>query len=86
MRALWVIVLLDSLSKLVEKTAAHLIAFQLERGRKLHEGQYGCSHRRSCVDVVAVLISDTHQAWNHKYITGAPLEIGRQQCQPRPPG
>ena len=37
-----VIALLDSLGKLAEKTAVHLIADQLERGRKLHEDQYEC--------------------------------------------
>jgi len=47
-RAHRVIALLDSLGKLVEKTAAHLIADQLERSRSLHEGQYGCRRRRSC--------------------------------------
>jgi len=72
-RAHRVISLLDSLGKLVEKTAAHLIADQLERDRSLHEGQYGCRRRRSCVDAVAVLISDAHQAWNRKRIRGALL-------------
>jgi len=42
-----VIALLDSLGKLVEKTAAHLIADPLERGWKLREGQYGYRRRRS---------------------------------------
>ena len=67
------IALLDFLGKLVEKTAAHLIADQLERGRKLYEGQYGCRKRRSCVDAVAVLISDTQQARNRETVTGAVL-------------
>jgi len=61
-RAHRVIALLDSLGKLVEKTAAHLIADQLERERSLHEGQDGCRRRRSCVDAVAVLISDAQKA------------------------
>jgi len=72
-RAHRVIALLDSLGKLVEKTAAHLIADQLERNRSLHEGQYGCRRRRSWVDVVAVLISDAERAWSQKRIAGALL-------------
>jgi len=72
-RAHRVIALLDSLGKPVEKTAAHLIADQLEHKRSLHEGQYGCRHRRSCVDAVAVLISDAQQAWNQKNVAGALL-------------
>jgi len=40
--------LLDSISKLVERTAAHLIADHLERRNKLHDGQYGC-RKRICV-------------------------------------
>lgn len=39
-RAFRVIALLDSLGKLVEKTVACLIADQLERGRKLQDGQF----------------------------------------------
>ena len=31
------------------------------------EGQYGCRRRRSCVDAVAVLISDPQQAWSQKH-------------------
>jgi len=65
--------LLDSLGKLVEKTAAHLIADQLERNRSLHEGQQGCRRRRSCVDAVAVLASDAERAWSQKRIAGALL-------------
>ena len=38
-RAHRVIFLLDSISKLVERTAAHLIADHLERRNKLHDGQ-----------------------------------------------
>ena len=72
-RAHRVIALLDSMGKLVEKTAAHLIADQLERKRSLHEGQYGCRRRRSCVDAVAVLISDAQQAWSRKNVAGALL-------------
>ena len=49
-RAYRVIALLESLGKLVEKTAAYLIADQLERHQSLHEGQYGCRRRRACVD------------------------------------
>ena len=68
-----VIVPLDSLGKLVEKTAAHLIADQLERGRELHEGQYGCCRRRSYVGCGS---GTHHQAWNRKYIMGAlPMDV-----------
>ena len=70
-RAHNVIALLDSLGKLVEKTAAYLIADQLERKRSLHEGQYGCRRRRSCVDAIAVLISDAQQAWSRRSVAGA---------------
>jgi len=72
-RAHRVIALLDSLDKLVEKTAAHLIANQLERGRKVHEGLYGYRRRPPCIDAVAVLISDTHRAWSRKRIAGVLL-------------
>jgi len=72
-RAHRAIALLDSMGKLVEKTAAHLIADQLERSQSLHEGQYGCRRRRSCVDTVAVLISDAERAWSRKRIAGALL-------------
>ena len=67
------IALLDSLDKLMEKTAAHLIANQLERGRKVHEGLYGYRRRPPCIDAVAVLISDTHRAWSRKRIAGVLL-------------
>jgi hypothetical protein len=46
-RAYRVICLLDCISKLVERTAGHLIADHLERKKGLHEGQYGCRKRRS---------------------------------------
>jgi len=72
-RAHRVIALLDSIGKLVEKTAARLIADQLERSRSLHEGQYGCRRRRSCVDAVAVLIANTERAWSQERIAGALL-------------
>jgi len=72
-RAHRVIALLDSMGKLVEKTAAHLIADQLERSRAPHDGQYGCRRRRSCFDAVAVLINHTQQAWKRKNVTGAVL-------------
>jgi len=61
-RAYRVISLLDVISKLVERTAAQLIADHLERKHGLHDGQYGCRKRRSCVDAVAVLINHTQQA------------------------
>jgi len=72
-RAHRAISLLDSISKLVERTAAHLIADHLERRSKLHDGQYGCRKRRSAVDVVAVLMNRTQQAWQEKRVTGVLL-------------
>jgi len=47
-----VISLLDAIGKLVEHTAAHLIADYLERrkGIGLHDGQFGCRERRSYVE------------------------------------
>jgi len=66
-----VISLLDVVSKLVERTAAHLIADHLECKRGLHDGQFGCRKRRLCVDAVAVLINRTQQAWNQKEVAGA---------------
>jgi len=72
-RAHRVISLLDSISKLVERTAAHLIADHLERRNKLHDGQYGCRKRRSAVDAVAVLMNRTQQAWQGKKVAGALL-------------
>jgi len=38
--------------KLVERTAAHLIADHMERrkGRGLHDGHFCCRVRRSCAD------------------------------------
>jgi len=50
---------LDVTSKLLERTAAYLIADHLERNRGLHEGQFGCRKRRSCVDAVAVFMNRT---------------------------
>jgi len=49
-QAYHVISLPDVISKLVERTAAHLIADHLERmkGRGLPNGQFGCRERRSC--------------------------------------
>jgi hypothetical protein len=72
-RAYRVICLLDVISKLVERTAGHLIADHLERKKGLHEGQYGCRKRRSCIDAVAVLMNRTQQAWGEKKIAGALL-------------
>jgi len=57
-----VISLLDVISKLVERIAAHLIAGHLERKRGLHDGQFGCRKRQSCVDAVAVLMNHTQQS------------------------
>ena len=69
-RAYRVISLLDVVSKLVERTAAHLIADHLERKRGLHDGQFGCRKRRSCVDAVAVLMNRTQLAWKEKRVAG----------------
>ena len=71
MRPYRVISLLDVISKLVERTAAHLIADHLECKRTLHKGQYGCRKRRSCVGAVAVLMNRTQQAWAGKKVAGA---------------
>jgi hypothetical protein len=65
-----VICLLDVISKLVERTAGHLIADHLERKTGLHEGQYGCRKRRSCIDAVALLMNHTQQAWGGKKMAG----------------
>jgi len=62
---------LDIVSKLVERTAAYLIADHLERKRGLHDGQFGCRKRRSCVDAVAVLMNRTQRPWNEKKVAGA---------------
>jgi len=43
----------------------------LECKRGLHEGQFGCRMRRSCVDAVAILMNRTQQAWERKKIAGA---------------
>jgi len=76
-RAHRVIALLDSMGKLVEKTAAHLIANQLERSSELHDGQYGCRRRRLSIDAVAVLTNHTQQAWKRENVTGAVLMTQR---------
>jgi len=70
-RAYRVISLLDVISKLLERTAAHLIADYLERSRGLHEGQFGCRKRRSCVDAVAILMNRTQKAWAERKVAGA---------------
>ena len=70
-RAYRVISLLDVIAKLVERTAAHLIADHLERSKGLHEGQFGCRKRRSCVDAVATLMNRTQQEWDNKRVAGA---------------
>jgi len=70
-RAYRVISLLDVISKLLERTAAHLIADHLERKRGLHEGQFGCRKRRSCVDAVAILMNRTQKAWSERKVAGA---------------
>ena len=63
--------LLEFISKLLERTAGHLIADHLERTRGLHEGQYGCRKPRSCIDTVAVLMNRTERAWAGKKVAGA---------------
>jgi len=74
-RAHRVISLLDSISKLVERTAAHLIADHLERRGKLHDGQYWCRKRRSAVDAVAVPMNRTQQAWQGKRVAGTMMDV-----------
>ena len=69
-RAYRVISLLDVISKLLERTATHLIADHLERKRGLHEGQFGCRKQRSCIDAVAIMMNCTQQAWERKKIAG----------------
>jgi hypothetical protein len=72
-RSYRVISLRDVFSRLVECTAAHLIADHLERrkGRGVHDGQFGCRKRRSCVDAMAVLMNGTQQSWEGKKVVGA---------------
>jgi len=72
-RAYRVISLLDVTAKLVERTAAHLISDHLERKRGLHDGQFGCRKRRSCVDAVALLMNRTQRAWTEKRVAGTLL-------------
>jgi len=69
-RAYRVISLLDFVSKLLERTAAHLIADHLERKRGLHDGRFGCWKRWSCVDAVVVLMNRTQQVWKRKMVAG----------------
>ena len=69
-RAYRVISLLDIFSKLLERTAAHLIADHLEHKQGLHEGQFGCRKRRSCIDAVAIMMNRTQQVWEQKKIAG----------------
>jgi len=70
-RAYRVISLLDVISKLLERTAANLIADHLERKRGLHGGQFSGCKRRSCVDAIAILMNHTQQAWERRKIAGA---------------
>jgi len=69
-RAYRVISLLDTISKLVERMGAHLIADHLERSKGLHEGQYGCRRRRATVDAVAMLMNRTERVWECKKLVG----------------
>jgi len=70
-RSYRVISLLDVISKLLERMAAHLIVDHLERKRGLHEGQFRCRKRQSCVDAVAILMNCTQKAWSERKVTGA---------------
>ena len=54
------ILLLDSISKLVERTTAHLTADHLERRNKLYDA----------VDTVAILMNRTQQAWKGRKSRG----------------
>lgn len=72
-RAYHVISLLDTIGKLVERTAAHLISERLEMNHHLHYGQFGGRVRWTMVDAVAVLIYQTPQAWEKKAIAAALL-------------
>jgi ribonuclease HI len=72
-RAHRVISLLNTMGKLVERTAAHLISERLEMNHHLHDGQYGGRVRRSTIDAVAVLINQTQLAWEKKAVAGALL-------------
>jgi len=72
-RAYQVISLLDVTAKLVERTVAYLISDHLERKRGLHDGQFGCRKRRSCVDAVALLMNRTQRAWREKRVPGTLL-------------
>jgi len=47
-----VITLLNCLGKVVQKVAANAIAEECERGKLLHDGQFGCRTRRSAIDGV----------------------------------
>ena len=58
-RAYRMILLLDVTAKLVERMVAHLISNYLERKRGLHDGQFSCCKRRSCVNTVALLMNWT---------------------------
>jgi len=79
-RAYRVISLLDTLGELVERTAAHLIAEQLELKRRLYDGQYGSRARRSSVDAV-----DMGQERGRRR-TDDGHQVGIQQCVTKPPG
>ena len=72
-RAYRVISLLDVIAKLVERAAAHLIADHLELKRGLHDGQFSCRKRRSCVDAVALLMNRRQQSWREKWVAGTLL-------------
>jgi len=69
-RAYWVIWLLDVVSKLVERVAAHLVGEHLDLGKDLHDGQFGCRKRYSCIDAVAVLMNRIQQAWRGSKVAG----------------
>jgi len=42
----------------------------LERKRELHEGQFGCRKRRSCVDAVTILMNLRQKTWMKRKVVG----------------
>ena len=62
--------LLDVISKLLERTAAHLISDHLERKKGLREGQFGCRKRWSYIDTVAMLVNRMQRGWEGKKVAG----------------
>jgi hypothetical protein len=54
---------LNCLEKVVEKVAANAIAEECERKRLFHDGQFGCSKRRSAIDAVGPLMKGVEDMW-----------------------